>query len=111
VSGTVGLRPTNRFSTEAQFSRSDVNLPSGAFIADLASVRFDFALSPEMTLRTLSQYNSTNDSVSTSVRFNWIFRAGSDLYVAYDEFRRDLLGIPGLQNRQLAVKMTYLLSR
>jgi hypothetical protein len=64
-----------------------------------------------MTLRTLTQYNSTTDSVSTSVRFNWIYFPGSDLYIAYDELRADIPGRPQLQNRQLAVKMTYLLSR
>ena len=46
-----------------------------------------------MTLRTLTQYNSTTDSVSTSVRFNWIYFPGSDLYVAYDELRADLPGV------------------
>ena len=110
-SGTLGVRATDRVAAEATFSRSDVDLPGGAFIADLASLRFDLALSPEMTLRTLTQYNSTTDSVSTSVRFNWIYFAGSDLYVAYDERRADIPGLPWLQNRQLAVKMTYLLSR
>ena len=110
-SGTIGLRANSRIATEATFSRSDVDLPGGAFTADLASLRVDYALSPEMTLRTLTQYNSTTDSVSTSVRFNWIYLPGSDLYVAYDELRADLPGVAWLQNRQLAIKMTYLLSR
>ena len=111
VSGTLGVRATSRIAAEAQFRRSDVEGPWGAFVTDLASLRFDWALSPEMTLRTLTQYNSSTDSVSTSVRFNWIYFPGSDLYFAYDEFRMDLPGVPWLQNRQLAVKMTYLLSR
>ncbi len=110
-SGTLGLRASSRIATEATFSRSDVELPGGAFTADLASIRVDYALSPEMTLRTLTQYNSTTNSVSTSVRLNWIYFPGSDLYVAYDELRSDLPGVPWLQNRQLAIKMTYLLSR
>jgi hypothetical protein len=110
-SGTVGVRPTSRLAAEMQFSRSDVDLPWGTFVADLASVRFDFALSPEMTLRTLSQYNSTNRSISTSVRVNWIYSPGSDLYIAYDEFGRNGTGLPWVQNRQLTIKMTYLLSR
>ena len=109
--GTLGVRPTDRVAAEATFSRSDVDLPWGTFVADLGSLRFDLALSPEMTLRTLTQYNSTTDSVSTSVRFNWIYFPGSDLYIAYDELRADIPGLPQLQNRQLAVKMTYLLSR
>jgi len=109
--GTFGVRPTNRVAVEATLSRSDVDLPWGTFVADLGLLRFDLALSPEMTLRTLTQYNSTTDSVSTSVRFNWIYFPGSDLYIAYDELRADIPGRPQLQNRQLAVKMTYLLSR
>ncbi len=122
VSGTIGVRLTDSIAAEGSFSRSDVVLPEGAFIADLASATFDLALSPEMTLRTLTQYNSTTDSISTSVRFNWIYSPGSDIYIAYDELRADDFlvfdptlrnrgRVPWIQNRQLAVKMTYLLSR
>ena len=114
---TLGLRATSRIAAEAKFSRSDVDLPPGAFKADLTSLRFDLALSPRMTLRTLSQYNSTTSEISNSVRFNWIYRPGSDIYIAYDELRLDTPGVngvydtPWLRNRQLAIKMTYLLSR
>ena len=114
---TLGVRATSRIAAEAQFNRSDVELPRGAFIADLASLRFDLTLSPRMTLRTLSQYNSITKEVSTSVRFNWIYSPGSDIYIAYDELRLTTPGVngfyetPWLRNRQLAVKMTYLFSR
>ena len=119
TTAVLGLRATSRIAAELRFNRSDVELPWGpAFVADLASLRFDFALSPEMTLRTLTQYNSTTSEVSTSVRFNWIYSPGSDIYIAYDELRLDpQAGVygyyptPWLRNRQLAVKMTYLFSR
>ena len=107
----LGVRATSSFAAEGQFQRSTVDGPWGAFVADLVMLRFDLALSPEMTLRTLSQYNSSTDSVSTSVRFNWIYSPGSDLYVAYDELRVDIPGVPWLSDRQLAIKMTYLFSR
>ena len=121
-SASAGVRITDSIAAEGRFSRSDVTLPGGAFVADLASMTFDLALSPEMTLRTLTQYNSTTDSISTSVRFNWIYRPGSDIYIAYDELRADDMllfdpllrnrgRVPWVQNRQLAIKMTYLLSR
>ena len=121
-SASIGVRLTDSIAAEGRFSRSDVVLPGGAFVADLASATFDLALSPEMTLRTLTQYNSTTDSISTSVRFNWIYSPGSDIYIAYDELRADDFlvfdpslrnrgRVPWIQNRQLAVKMTYLLSR
>ena len=118
----VNWRATRRIAAQASFRRSDITLPGGAFVADLASVTFDLALSPEVTLRSLTQYNSTTDSISTSMRFNWIYRPGSDIYIAYDELRQDDFlvldpalrhagSVPWIQNRQLAIKMTYLLSR
>ncbi|MDE0827942.1 MAG: DUF5916 domain-containing protein [Vicinamibacterales bacterium] len=116
------LRASSRVAVQGSFNRSDVDLPGGAFVADLASATFELALSPEMTLRSLTQYNSTTDSISTSVRFNWIYSPGSDIYIAYDELRQDDFltlnpalrhagSVPWIQNRQLAIKMTYLLSR
>ena len=119
---SVNLRATSRIAAQASFSRSDVDLPGGAFIADLVSATFDLALSPEMTLRSVTQFNSTTDSISTSIRFNWIYSPGSDIYIAYDELRDDDIfaldptlrhagRVPWVQNRQLAIKMTYLLSR
>ena len=121
-STSVNVRATSRIAAQGSFSRSDVDLPDGAFIADLASVTIDLALSPEITLRALTQYNSTTESMSTSVRFNWIYSPGSDIYIAYDELRQDDFlaldpalrhagRVPWVQNRQLAIKMTYLLSR
>ncbi|MEE2791439.1 MAG: DUF5916 domain-containing protein, partial [Acidobacteriota bacterium] len=89
----LGLRASSRIAVEALLNRSDVELPVGAFVADLASVRFDWALSPEVTLRTLSQYNSTTSEISNSIRFNWIYRPGSDIFVSYDEMRIDTPGI------------------
>ena len=120
--GGINWRATSRIAALASFRRSDVTLPGGAFVADLASATFDLALSPEVTLRSLIQYNSVSSSISTSIRFNWIYRPGSDIYIAYDELRTDDFSfldptlrhvgrMPWIQNRQLAIKMTYLLSR
>ena len=121
IQATVGFRATSRISAETIFNRSDVDLPWGEFVADLASLRLDLTLSPRMTLRSLSQYNSLTREFSNSIRFNWIYSPGSDIYVAYDELRLDDLFYLNphvrrspwgdVRNRQIAVKMTYLLSR
>ena len=120
VQAMLGVRATSRISAEAMFNRSDVSLPGGDFIADLASLRLDLTISPRMTFRSLSQWNSTTGELNNSIRFNWIYSPGSDIYVAYDELRLDgdPLGFdPHLRrplwvrNRQIAIKMTYLLSR
>jgi hypothetical protein len=113
VSGTVGVRASRHLSSELQFSRNDVKLPWGDFLANLAILRVDYALSPRTTLRSLTQYNSLTREVTNSVRFNFIYRPGSDIYIVYNDLQQT--GVPqGLftpSDRQLVVKMNYLLAR
>ena len=111
TSGTIGVRLSRRASGEYSLQRNDVNGPWGAFVVNLSVLRLDFTLSPRQTVRTLSQYNSLTRQLSTSVRYNFIYRPGSDIYVVYDELQTDALGRPQARNRQFVVKSTYLLSR
>ncbi len=111
VSAAVGVRATNRFAAELQYLRNDLDLPAGAFNVNLAILRLDYAVSPRATIRSLLQYNSAVDQLSSSVRFNLRYTPGSDLYVAYDELRDRSGRVAFTRNRQLALKLTYLLSR
>ena len=90
-----GRRPgRSRASAEYSLQRNDVNGPWGAFVVNLSILRLDFAISPRQTVRTLSQYNSLTRQFSTSVRYNFIYRPGSDIYVVYDELQTNPLGAP-----------------
>jgi hypothetical protein len=111
VDVTVGFRASSRASAEFTVQRNDVNLPWGDFVVNLGILRVDYALSPRMTVRSLSQYNSSTRQLSTSVRYNFIYKPGSDLYVVYDGLQGNLPGRPDLRNQQIVLKMTYLLSR
>jgi hypothetical protein len=111
VNATLGVRATSRFATEIQYRRNDVDLPWGAFAVNLGMLRLNLAVSPRVTLATLSQYNSSTHEFSNSVRFNFIYKPGSDLYVVYDELQADMPGLPEVRSRQVVLKMTYLLSR
>ena len=70
-----------------------------------------------MTLRAISQYNSSTDQWSTSARFRYTYMPGSDIYLVYDELRRDLDDPIGLgvlneyRDRRLILKVTHLLTR
>ena len=116
-SASAGLRLTSQLAAEGAFTRNDVSLPGGDFAAKIASFRIDYALSPTMTLRTLTQYNSLTEQWSTAARFNYIYRPGSDIYIVYDELRRDdyqdgrYNEFASFRERQLIVKVTYLFSR
>ena len=114
-SATAGLRVTDQLATSMGFTRNDVDLPAGSFVADIGSFQLDYALSPTMSLRSITQYNSSSEQWSASGRFRYIYRPGSDIYIVYDEVRRDdaILVSPWVEQfreRQLIVKMTYLLS-
>ena len=100
-----------------RYSRNDVDLPAGDFVTQLASLRVDYAFSPTLSLRTLTQYNSSRDQWSTSARFRYTYRPGSDFYLVYDELRRDLDAPAGLgalseyRDRRLILKVSHLLTR
>ncbi|MGH7551663.1 MAG: DUF5916 domain-containing protein [Longimicrobiales bacterium] len=113
VSVATGLRVSSRFSTELEYDRNDVQLPYGDFLLNLAVLRVDYAFSPRMTLRSLTQYNSSAHEVSNSIRFNYTYRPGSDLYIVYNDLRPSGLpgGTFGPTDRQLTVKINYMLAR
>ncbi len=111
---SLGARVTDRLSAEGSYTRNEVELANGGFDVDLASLRVDFALSPTMTLRSVTQYNSQSEQFGSSVRFRWEYSPGSDLYVTYDEVQRDPrdpLGLTEYKDRRLILKATYLISR
>ncbi|MBI1875263.1 MAG: carbohydrate binding family 9 domain-containing protein [Acidobacteria bacterium] len=113
LSIAAGVRATSQFSSELQYSRNDVKLPYGNFVLDLAILRMDYTLSPRMTVRSLTQYNSSTREVTSSIRFNYIYRPGSDLYIVYNDLQQTglLHGAFGPTDRQLVVKLNYLLAR
>jgi hypothetical protein len=115
LSASVGLRVTDQLATSASITRNDVEIPNGAFKADIASLQVDYAFSPTVSLRSLMQYNSLSEQWSTSARLRYIFRPGSDIFVVYDEVRRDTPialdpFVDQFRDRQLLLKFTYLFS-
>jgi hypothetical protein len=108
-----GARVSSRFSTELQFNRNDVEMPWGDFVVNLTTLRVDYTFSPRMTIRSLSQYNTSTHEVNNNVRFNFIYKPGSDIYIVYNDLSQT--GLPadifGRKDRQLVVKATYLLQR
>ena len=108
---TIGLRAASRTALEYQLTRNDVDLSTGSFVVNLSILRLDYALSPVQTIRTITQYNSLTQQLSVSLRYNFIYRPGSDLYVVYDELQGNTPGRAPIRNRQFVIKTTYLLSR
>jgi hypothetical protein len=114
-SGGLDVRVTDHLATSGRFSRSIVDLPDADRTLDLASLTLDYGFSPRLSLRTLTQYNSYSDQLSTSARLRYTYRPGSDIYIVYDDVRTDLDNVASpftaeQRDAQLIVKVTYLLS-
>ena len=109
----VGARATSKLSAELNYNRNDVKMPWGNFLVNLTSLRVDYTFSPRMTIRSLTQYNTSTNEISNNIRFNLIHRPGSDLFVVYNDIRQT--GLPTdvfeQKDRQLVVKLNYLIQK
>jgi hypothetical protein len=113
VSAAVGVRASSRFSSELQLNRNNVKLPYGDFLANLAILRVDYTFTTRATVRSLTQYNSSTHEFTNSIRFNFIYRPGSDLYLVYNDLHQT--GLPtdvfAPSDKQVVLKLNYLLQR
>ncbi len=99
------FNPTYKFQTEVNFTRNDVDLPEGAFIVDLVGARVNYSFSKRMFLNALIQYDSDNEELLSNIRFNFMPKPLSDIYLVYNE-RRDLDSNEVL-DRALTLKLTW----
>ena len=86
-----------------------ISLPQGELLMQLVAVRSTYTLTPRMFSAALVQFNSSNNALSTNIRFRWEYQPGSELFVVYTDERDTLLrGFPSLENRAIVVKVTRL---
>jgi hypothetical protein len=98
-----------QFSVEPSMTLNIVNLPYGDFTTRLLRARTDYAFSPRMFASALLQYNSSDNTYSTNLRYRWEYQAGSEFFVVYtDERDTSTPGYPGLRNKAFVVKINRL---
>ena len=96
-----------RFGLSLDWDTNWIDLPEGAFTTHLASSRVQLAFRNDLALFSLFQYNEDTRQLSTNVRFRWIPKPGSDLFVVYNELDDSRMGLRA-KNRSLVVKLNYL---
>ena len=100
---------TKRFSLEPSFSISKVDLPAGDFVTRVVRSRVDYGFSPRMFASALLQYNYTDRTFSSNLRYRWEYRPGSEFFIVWtDEQDTRARGFT-LRNRAFVVKATRLL--
>ncbi|MBI2835502.1 MAG: hypothetical protein HYX76_13850, partial [Acidobacteria bacterium] len=83
------VRPTYRFWVNVQMQRTSATLrvPQTKFVTTLWTMRTNYSFTTNMFLDSLLQYNRDVDQISANVRFNFIHRPLSDLFIVYNEQR------------------------
>jgi hypothetical protein len=105
--GRIEIVP--QLSVEPGLEFNWVDLVQGYFTTRLVTARVNYTLSPRIYMSALTQYNSSNNSFSTNVRFRWEYQPGSDLFVVYSDGRdMSLPGAPQLIHRTFVIKATRL---
>ena len=108
ISGDVSLNPTANLALTVGFTHNKVSVPAGELAADLARVRLGYAFSTKVTFNALVQYNDQDDELTANLRFNFIHRPGSDLFIVINEERGSAASIWDVNTRAAVVKLTYL---
>jgi hypothetical protein len=106
VAPAITLRSGGTFTTSLRWTRSDIDLPQGAFVTNLGSLRMTYNMTTLMNAQALIQYNDTTRRWSTNLRFNWQQTAATGLYVVYND-TESLNGL-GPVNRAFIVKYSYM---
>jgi len=110
VSG-ARVQVTPQVSLEPSMQVDWVDLVEGSFIAKVVRTRATYTLTPRIYVSGIVQYNSTNASVGSNLRFRWEYRPGSEVFVVYtDDYDTvDHPGVVPLRNRAFVVKVNRLL--
>lgn len=112
TSNSVTFRLSRRLQTSTGWTYTDVSLGAGGFSFDQFRQRISVAWTPNIRVNLLAQYNTADELLGLNVRFHWIYRPGSDLFVVYNEnWTAPTIGRRQPLGRQMIVKFNYLLQR
>jgi hypothetical protein len=102
ASGSLRVRLNAHVAASGTFSRSRIEFPSGTFVGNLVGIRLDWSFTPRMFLNAFVQYNGEDDAWITNVRYNFMHRPLSDIYLVWNETR-----MSGMSSRALLLKYTH----
>jgi hypothetical protein len=107
---TSDYRITPKATASLGWTRQDIDLPGGSFVNNLVPIKANYSFTTLTNLSALLQYNGQTGQFSSNVRFAWLNRSGTGLFVVYND-RRDLLSSTALETlgRSFVVKYTRLI--
>jgi hypothetical protein len=108
LSPFMNMRLGEHFTTQLSWSQNDVELPEGDFVTRVGRLRLSYSFTPKIALEALFQYNNVDDFFSTNLRFSWLRKANTGLYVVFNDIKGYDRFIGEQPNRSLIVKYTHM---
>ncbi len=107
---TSDYRITPTATASVGWTRQDIKLPYGNFVNNLVPIKGNYSFTPLINVSALLQYNGQTGLFSSNVRFAWLNRSGTGLFVVYND-RRDMLSSTAIETlgRSFVVKYTRLI--
>ncbi|MGH9347383.1 MAG: DUF5916 domain-containing protein [Vicinamibacterales bacterium] len=109
LSPSIRARAGDTLTADLSWSYNDIDLPWGSFITNLGRLRVSYSFNPRLFVQSLIQYNDRAEIWSANLRFGWLQRANTGLFVVYND--TEDLGLAGrpLAGRSLIVKFSRLI--
>ena len=109
VEFTSEYRITPQATASLGWTRQDINLPYGSFVNNLIPFKANYSFTTLTNISALLQYNGQTGLFSSNVRFAWLNRSGTGLFVVFND-RRDMLSSTSIETlgRSFVVKYTRL---
>ena len=110
-----GLRKGQNLTWTLTWARNDIELPMASFKTDLASLRFNWSITPKSYFQTLSQYSNRTNQLSHNLRLGLLSTSSTGLYVVYNTgmLMRDYVDPHSVERRvetqAFFIKFNYLL--
>jgi hypothetical protein len=82
---TIAGRWGSKVNSSIRWRRNNIYLPQGNFKTNLVQWRFNYSITPLMYAQSLIQYNDRAHNWSANLRFGWLSRAGTGLFLVYNE--------------------------
>ena len=112
---TGGVRKGQNLTWTLGWSRNFIDLPVGEFHTDLASLRFNWSITPKSYFQTLSQYSNRTNRMTHNFRLGLLSTSSTGLFVVYNTgmLMRDYMDPHSVERRlesqAFFVKLNYLL--
>ncbi len=83
-SATASVRLGDKFNSDFTFQYNNFKLPGGNFTANIFISQISYAFKPNLYLQALVQNNTTDKLWAANLRFGWLERANTGLFIVFN---------------------------